>query len=669
MKMIILVSESDDFSEQIEHLTAHEYAIVNTCRFPQSAMVKDLSQCLVLVNADESEAVSWLKKAAGINHDLVYIAFGSDTGEAVSLSNIIDDFLVLPFEGWQVKKTLDRAWEMVELRAKLQKLQMQQPSQGKTIPLAQGYPSRPWAQVLCDFSRALNSRLDRDRFLELFLDAVKELVPVGKISVLLKTEQSDSYYLAAHRGLDPLIIDQLQLAAAEGVMAWLSDRDGVLLCLSGLIDSNVAEYPAEVVQEMKLLQALVAVPLFVEGKLYGALLLGPKVTGTPFYEKELELLYTVCGNIAIALKDLALHKKLYNQKIFIESILQLMSNGVVSINNQDMIMTYNERAAKIFSTDQRSMIGQDLRVLPSPLGDMLYETLLTGKSYNNYEVELLPAKKPLEVSTYRMVNDVDDIIGSVMIIDDISSRKQLELEKRQSDQLEILHHFVSQLTHEVKNPMVAIQTFAQLLPEKYNDSSFREFFSQTVKQEIKRLDELVDQLLAFSSPLLYRQENVTMREIITLAIKLLQEQGIDHAITIAEEAINNDLEVKADKLCLSRAFSYLMKYFIEASDPADKLYINGACEKKPGSADRIQIEITDSKTKIREEDLKKMFNPIYLRPESTISLGLSVSRKVIEEHGGILKAEQNSGSNLIFSVNLPLTVCYKERRGATSNEE
>jgi nitrogen-specific signal transduction histidine kinase len=656
MKMIMLVSENDDYREQIDHLTAHEYAIVNTYKLPQFSMIKDLSQCLVLVNTDEPEAVSWLKKAADINHDLIYIAFGSDTGEAISLTSIIDDFLVLPFESWQVKKTLDRAWEMAELRTSFQKMQMQQPSQEKTNPLAQGYPSRPWAQVLCDFSRALNSRLDRDRFLELFLDAVKELVPVGKISVLLKKDQSDRYCLAVHRGLDPLIIDQLQLAAAAGVMSWLSDRGGVLLCLSGLTDSSMAEYPAEVIQEMKLLQALVAVPLFVEGKLYGALLLGPKVTGTPFYEKELELLYTVCGNIAIALKDLALHKKLYNQKIFIESILQLMSNGVVAINDQDMIMTYNERAAEIFSTDQHTMIGQDLRVLPSPLGDMLYETLLTGKSYNKDEVEMQPAKKPLEVSTYRMVNDVDDIIGSVMIIDDISSRKQLELERRQSDQLEILHHFVSQLTHEVKNPMVAIQTFAQLLPEKYNDSSFRDFFSQTVKQEIKRLNELVDQLLAFSSPLLYRQEKVTIREIITSAIKLLQEQGIDQTITIAEEAVINDLEVKADKLCLSRAFSYLLKYFIEASEPSDKLSINGVCEKNSGSVDRIQITITDSKTKIKEEDLKIMFNPIYLRPESTISLGLSVSRKVIEEHGGLLKAEQHNGGHLIFSVNLPLTV-------------
>ena len=158
-----------------------------------------------------------------------------------------------------------------------------------------------------------------------------------------------------------------------------------------------------------------------------------------------------------------------------------------------------------------------MRYLPSPLGVLLYESLVMGREITKEEIELAKSRTPLEINTFQLFDPAGKVLGSVIIFDDISDKKQLEAERRQADQLDVLNKFVSQLAHEIKNPMVAIQTFAELLKDKYDDSSFREYFTYTVHQEIKRLNELVEQLIAFT-PISYKYTVADIHEILVGAV-------------------------------------------------------------------------------------------------------------------------------------------------------
>jgi nitrogen-specific signal transduction histidine kinase len=285
---------------------------------------------------------------------------------------------------------------------------------------------------------------------------------------------------------------------------------------------------------------------------------------------------------------------------------------------------------------------------------MLYETLIKGTEYNKKQVELAGHQLPLEVSTYRMINQFNEILGSVMIVDDISARKKAESEKNKAEQINVLNRFVSQLTHEIKNPMVAIQTFAQLLPEKYEDSDFRNTFSQTVKQEIKRLNELIDQLIAFSTPLHYCFEIADIKDVLEYALELLDEQGVEIANLIRRSYCQETLRAKVDRLSLARAFSYLINFLSETDQKNGKeIIVVTALSEPKAEFGQIQIMITDNVTKVEFEDPEMIFNPLEICPESPISIGLPVSRKIIEDHGGRLHAVQSSGNTLKFGINLP----------------
>ncbi len=668
MKAILLVTEDSSVKEEVDSLLGVNHVLIDTASDSRSwAMLNGLAVGLVIVDTDMPAAKQWLSEAESMKPEMVYIGLGREEKRAMQLSGLLYDHLRRPIEPWLFGKALERGWD----KLKQNRLAGRPLHGGDEIvgsdlsaqpsPVSQGLPSGYWERVLSDFSRALNNRLNKERFIGLFLEAVKELVPAGKMAVLLKIQGSGDYYVAEQRGLDPELQSKLLFKSSDGLVKWLLEK-GRILNMATLQPGGDDGYEV-IASEMKLLKAVVCVPLIAHGSMVGALCLGPKVVGTPFYERELQLLYTICGNVAMALEDIDLHEKLYNQNVYIESILQLMHSGVAAIDGKERIITFNDSAARILTLDRQKILGMDLRVLPSPLGDMLYETLTTGKAYMREETMLPAGRLPLELSTYRITGANGEIFGSVMIFDNITFRKEAELKRRQAEQSEVLNRFVGQLTHEIKNPMVAIQTFCQLLPDKYEDSTFREFFSQTVKQELKRLNELVDQLIAFSSPLNYRYDVTDALSLIDEAIGLLHEQGKGLDVPVKKYFYRHNPRVRIDRLNMSRAISYLLGYLLENVESKEGLFVNMQADSENGEGEKVNILLSNDSLKVKAEKLESLFNPLELKPDNSICLGLPVSKKIIEDHGGSLKVAGKNSDSVMFKVALPVFVERRTDRG------
>ncbi|MDO9533981.1 MAG: histidine kinase dimerization/phospho-acceptor domain-containing protein [Bacillota bacterium] len=657
MKLVILVSNEESTLRAIKDYIPDEYTLME-CNMGSKGlqMLKNIVSAVVLVDTTVHGALSWIKDASAKRPDLTYLCISNEKEKDLdnSLYKYFYDFIYLPFLSKQVSVTLERAWERVQLRFEVQDLKKMGSGLEKTRQANFEHPSKlpRKERILCDFSRALSSNFNAKRLMELFMNSVTELVPVGKLSILLYDETLEEYKVAAQNGLDPCFYAGLLFRSSSGLMSWLLEEGRILRT------DEPACSPAfknEALQELKLLHAVVCIPLLAHGQLVGALNLGPKVTGSPFHDEELEILYILCGNVAMALRDIGLHHQILNQKIYIENILQRMNSGAAAINREERIITFNSRAGELLSLSPQEVMGEDLRKLPSPLGDLLYETMTTGKAYLKEEVNLAEARIPLEVNTYQLSNVDGEVLGSVMIFDDISARKQLEAERRQADQLDVLNKFVGQLAHEIKNPMVAIQTFSELLTEKYEDSSFREFFTYTVRQEVKRLNELVEQLIAFSTSLSYKYIPVDVHEILDMGLLLLQEQGMGQETTVETSYNGGSLNLRADKTIMARAFSYLLRNSFKSVEKGGMIHIDTSyIDNMFPSGGGVSIRFWDIETKVGKEDVEKMFDPLSSGNNGYISLALPVSRKIIEDHGGFIKASVTKDKSLEFEVSLPI---------------
>lgn len=660
MKLVLFVHQGGTAWQTLKNYLPEEYTFLeNTTGDRAHRALKKMIAGIVMVDTSCPQASTWVQEAFRTRPDLTYVAVSGAENQEYKPppSGCFYDFLFPPFTAWKVKTLLNRACERVTFS--FERNSLQDNTRGNSMTNANvERTNRPEVfrrkeRVLCDFSRALSSNFNQSKLLDLFIHAVAELMPVGKLSILLEHEYSDKYVVAAQKGLDPALCSKLSFKPGEGIASWLA-AEGCILYAHGMQGSAPGIYSSEVLQEMKILQAVICIPLLVQGRLKGILTLGPKVTGASFYEEELEILYVLSGNLALALQDIELHHQLRNQKLYHESILLRMNSGVLAINDEGLITTFNCRAGEILDLEPEKILGRDLRFLPGPLGDLLYETFSLGEPYYKREIELVRGRVPLEISTYQLINEKGRVFGSVLILDDISERKKFERERRQADQLHILHKFVEQLAHEIKNPMVAIQTFSELLPEKYDDSFFRGSFTHTVGQEIRKLNDLVEQLIAFSTPLSYKFAPIDIHEILDASLLLLQEQGRGRNVDINSSFCTECLPVKADKNLLARAFSYLLRNSFLALERKGAIFIRTTFDQTLFRQGGVRLEFFDPQTLADPQEVEMIFIPLCERQDCCLSLGLPVSRKIIEDHGGRVEASLTKERSLRFEVCLPV---------------
>jgi two-component system, NtrC family, sensor histidine kinase AtoS len=515
-------------------------------------------------------------------------------------------------------------------------------------------PSReePWdgaavARVLRGFTGVLAVGLDIPRALGMFLDSIGELVRPTRMALLRPDALGREFRIVVYRGLAPQLVQGIRLSAGDGLIRWLT--------VQGRPASAPDIADPEILRELKLLQAVVAVPLLAHGELVAVLALGQPVFGATYGRHEIQTLFDVATHLATVLRDITLHHQIEREKEFSERILSHMSSGVVTIGRDQKIGTLNRRAEEILELSAASAVGQDLRVLPSPLGDMLYDTLVSGRAMPRTEIQLALRRLWLEVSTYAVRDEEGQPLGGVLVFEDLTAQKELAAQRREAEQFQLLTRVVARIADEIKNPLVSINTFIELIGERYDDPDFRRHFSSVVRRDVRRLVEVFEKLAGLVTEGELNFAIVDAREVVG--------QLVD-AIDLADEAAGKHLQldvvpeatpqlIKVDAPQLRKALSYLIRYLMHNS-PSEVAKVTvsvGQHEDEEGSSD-VRILVGSRTTSVAHEKLQRLFDPVQMVQESLIDVGPAVSQRLIEALGGRLRMRQTR-HELAFLVTLP----------------
>src|SRR5437879_10376053 len=125
---------------------------------------------------------------------------------------------------------------------------------------------------------------------------------------------------------------------------------------------------------------------------------------------------------------------------------------------------------------------------------MLFDTLKTGRAAARHEIQLALRGLWLEVSTYPVRGEDGAPLGAVLVFEDLTAQKELLTQKRQVEQTQLLTRVVARIADEIKNPLVSINTFIELIGERYDDPDFRRHFSSVVRRDVRRLVEGFEEL-------------------------------------------------------------------------------------------------------------------------------------------------------------------------------
>ena len=503
------------------------------------------------------------------------------------------------------------------------------------------------ARVLKAFSRVFAAGFDLRRVLDTFLEAIGDVIRPTRVAVLLPDTDGREFRIAAHRGLAPQIVQSVRLPAAEGLPRWLAAQ-GRPIALHDVTDP-------ELVRELKLLQGIVATPLLAHGDLVAILVLGQPVFGAGYSRAEIETLFDLVTQLATVIRDIALHQQLEREKEFTERILSHMSSGVVTIGRDQRVGTMNRRAEEILGLSAHAVVRQDLRVLPSPLGDLLFDTLSSGRPMPRTEIQLALRRLWIEVSTYVIRDEESAPLGAVLVFEDLTAQKELAAQKREADQFQLLTRVVARIADEIKNPLVSINTFIELIGERYDDPDFRRHFSSVVRRDVRRLVEVFEKLAALVTEGELNFATVDAFEAVTQLVEAidLAEGGLGKHLQLDVAPASEPFPVKVDATQLRKALSYLIRYLTHNS-PNDlaKISLSVGRHAEPDGGHDVRILVGSRTAVVSAEKLERLFDPVQMVQESLIDVGPAVSQRLVEALGGRLGVRQTR-HELSFVVSLP----------------
>ncbi len=666
MKTVLLVSPSETLRSQFVRglgnrsvfFASSDDEALRTLRVTRvEAIVKDATEPL-------REVPRFIARVRHLCPNAVVICLlppGERAEEDENAAEAADFVLLQPFSSRHLQDVLRQAEEKLRL---LDEVAAFRSGYGSTVGnghegavLGAEASSHALAQVAKEFAKALAAGFDLPRVLNLFLDAVAEMVRPSRSAILLADQHSRQYRVGAFRGLVPHVVEALTLAADSGLPLWLA-AEGRLIQIDEVHGRPADRAAREIGREMTMLQAVVAIPLISHGELVAILTLGQRITGGAYSRGEAEILFSLGTHVATAIRDIRVHHLLQYQKEFTERILARMSNGVITIGPDETVVIMNRRAEEILGIGAADVLHKDLRALPSPLGDLLFEALTRNRSATRTEVRLALRNLPLEVSTYPVMGDGTEPLGAVAVFEDLTAQRQLAQEKRAAEQLQLLTRVVARIADEIKNPLVSINAFMELIGERYDDPSFRHQFSSVVGRDVRRLIQIFDKLATLVSEGDYKRDTVDLRAMVEECLVELGAQPLPSAtgqarlLSFADESTQKhvtatlshegpSLLVTGDRGMLKKAIAYLTWYLLRKT-PGPEAKIALSISRLPGE-DRARLTVASRTAEVRPEELRGIFDPIQVVQESLLDVGPCVSQRIVEGQGGRLDVKQGRG--------------------------
>ena len=400
------------------------------------------------------------------------------------------------------------------------------------------------------------------------------------------------------------------------------------------------------------------VPLFARGSVIGWIFFGHRVTGQPFSDRDLEGLTMLGEQVATILENALLFEEATVQKTLAETLLKSIPPGIVAVDVNATVRWFNPPAEKILGVSGPAALNKPVETVGSRLASLLRETLDSKTPPPMQHWIDSNTRRSLSVET-RQLSDNGSTLGAVAVIQDLTAQDPAgtqEMAAALVDRATFWTDLAASMSHEIRNPLVAIKTFAQLLPERFDDADFRKEFNVIVVNEIDRLDKIITQINNFAHPPELVLKPIDVRAPVQKAVEIARSRyGINGKLELQTSLPKNLPEVLGDETALAEAFAHLVANAAEASadrnNPRITLSAKPVREGKQSSA--VVVTVEDNGSGIAPEIKDKIFSPFCTTKPRGMGLGLPIVKRTVFDHHGRVEVDSTSKGTQV-SVLLPV---------------
>lgn len=224
----------------------------------------------------------------------------------------------------------------------------------------------------------------------------------------------------------------------------------------------------------------------------------------------------------------------------------------------------------------------------------------------------------------------------------------VEEQLRRSERLSTLGEMAAVLAHEIRNPLGSIRGTAEILRDDYRPGDPKHEFIEIQIKETERLNHVVEDFLRMARPQAVALHDCFLREELETIVTLVARDALDRGITLTLEPSTRPVMVKGDGEKLRQAFLNIIINALQATPTGGRVGV--ALQKDENG---VEIRFRDNGAGMDREILQKIFEPFFTTKPDGTGLGLAVTRKIIEAHGGTLDIESEVGQGTTVVVRLP----------------
>ncbi|HEV3410771.1 MAG TPA: histidine kinase dimerization/phospho-acceptor domain-containing protein, partial [Chthoniobacterales bacterium] len=394
------------------------------------------------------------------------------------------------------------------------------------------------------------------------VEGVADAAGVTRVGIFSRIRQSDRYRLRAGLRCLPETYE-VEYGERDPLVRWF-ELHAHLICRSNLAHAADHAQRALMRRALDTFGAEVIVPLHARGRIIGWLFFGHRVTGQRFEYSDLENLMILAEHVSTVLENALLYEEIALQKTLAETLLKSIPLGIVATDEEAVVRWFNPTAGQILGLESQEVINRAVESVGNRLASSIRETLELKTNLPPQQWIDANTRRSLSVETRRLV-DQRTPLGAVAVIHDLTNEESLRQKQDLLDRAAFWTDLAASMSHEIRNPLVAIKTFAQLLPERFEDADFRKDFNQIVVQEIDRLDKIISQINNFAHPPELVMKPIDLRHPVKKALEVAREKFNTNG-TPVEINLPNDLpKVLGDETALTEAFAHLVANAAEAT--------------------------------------------------------------------------------------------------------
>ncbi len=546
-----------------------------------------------------------------------------------------------------------------------------------------------YRETLVEFGRGLNSQTDLSCLVSSILERLSQTLLVTRVAVFLKTSSPSgtpdgTFHLADSLGLGPIETSSgrpldLSFLAFDGAnprehIFWENPRQTLHLTQSQRAAASQLDLNYY-------LPCRAAAHDRSGARTVAAIGLGLTRHGDFLSSEDVAVLELLASYIGIAIQNAQLYQRLETQigeferlKEFHENIVESINIGVFAVDLNGRVGSWNQQMEALVGIDRSTALSDSLAaLLPEALLDRLRSVQPTDGQQSFYKVRFDSAEgepRIVNMAVAPLLDKSGEVVGRIVLLDDITSRVALEAQLAQSEKLSSIGLLAAGVAHEVNTPLAVISSYTQMLTKQMSSDARFSPILQKITQQSFRASEIVNGLLNFSRTSGIERTcldlNLLLRETVNL---------IDHQLKTGRVSIELDLDPDLHGVMANqgKVQQVLLNLLLNAKDatfgsPLAQVHISTL-----NLDGRVLVRIRDTGSGIREEHLHRIFDPFFTTKtlpregeHKGTGLGLAVSYGIMQEHGGKICVQSTEGLGTTFELEFP-ALADRETPNAVNN--